>query len=366
MTRHILRRIIQSLPTLFGITLLSYLIMSLAPGGPIALMTFGDDKATEASRQLLAERLGLSDPWHIQYITWLAGNDWMWWKDAAWDRVNVDTGEPIPRPISYGIIRGDFGESFKYRRPAIDMIAERLPATLELGIASLTVSLLLGIPIGIFAAISRGGSFDNFTRVMAVVGNAIPNFWFGLMLLLIVGVMLDDQKIPILNIELQTDWARGGRCDTRTSSRTGCSAIPIHERLQYLILPTIVLSYGGVAGYSRFMRTSMLDTINSDYIRTARAKGLRNRTIWFNHAARNSLIPIATFLGPALVGVLGGAAITESIFTWPGLGRLVVESVNTRDYPVVMASVLISAVLTIIAYIISDILYALFDPRIRF
>lgn len=363
MTRHILRRIIQSIPTVFGITLLSYLIMSLAPGGPVALLTFGQENVNEAQREILAERLGLDDPAVIQYITWLAGNDWMWWKQNRVDRI---TGEEIPRQMSYGIIRGDFGDSFRQKRPAIELIGERLPATLELGVASLLVSLLLGIPIGIIAAIDRGGWFDNFTRIMAVVGNAIPNFWLGLMLLLFVGVMLDNQTIPFTNITLQTDWARGGRCDTRASSRTGCGVIPIYERLEYLILPTIVLSYGGVAGFSRFMRTSMLDTINSDFIRTARAKGLRDRTVWFKHAARNSLIPVATFLGPALVGVIGGAAITEAIFTWPGLGRLLVEAVSARDYPVVMASVLIGSLLTVLAYIISDILYAVFDPRIRF
>ncbi|MEL7435881.1 MAG: ABC transporter permease, partial [Chloroflexota bacterium] len=132
------------------------------------------------------------------------------------------------------------------------------------------------------------------------------------------------------------------------------------------ILPTIVLAYGGVAGYSRFMRTSMLDTINSDYIRTARAKGLNARVVWFKHAARNALIPIATFLGPAIVGIVGGAVVTEQIFNWPGLGQLYIESIARRDYPVIMASVVISSILVVVAYIISDILYALFDPRIRF
>jgi peptide/nickel transport system permease protein len=188
----------------------------------------------------------------------------------------------------------------------------------------------------------------------------------GLMLLLIVGVALDDFQIPGTDITLQTDWARGGRCDSRASSRTGCGAIPIYARLEYLILPTIMLASGFVAGYSRFMRTSMLDTITSDYIRTARAKGLPNRTVWFRHAARNALIPIATFLGPSIVGVLSGAAITEAIFTWPGIGRLLLDSISAQDYPVVMASVLIAALSIVIAFIISDILYAIVDPRIRF
>ena len=307
MTRHIFRRIIQSIPTIFGITLLSYLIMSAAPGGPAALLTFGGNTRDENNlqRQQMEERYGLNDPWVMQYVTWLAGNDWQVWKD----RYNED-GELIQRYKSYGIIRGDFGESFRQRRPAIEIILERIPATLELGLASLLVSLLVGIPVGIFAAIWRGGFFDNFSRIFAVVGNAIPNFWLGLMLILLIGIFLDQS------------WARGNRCDLRANSRrtseitipvinktfefSGCGAVPIYERIEYLLLPTFVLAYGGIANFSRFMRTSMLDTINSDFIRTARAKGLHNRTVWWRHAARNSLIPIATFLGPAIVATISG------------------------------------------------------------
>lgn len=350
MTRHIIRRLIQAIPTLFGVTLLSYMIMAASPGGPAQLLTSGLSRSNQAMaiRNEINERWGLSDPWVIQYVTWLSGNDWMWWKNRY-----DENGELIHRHTSQGIFRLDFGESITKRQPVLGLIWDKLPATFELGLASLLVSLILGIPLGILAAIWRGGWFDNVTRILAVVGNAIPNFWFGLMLLLVFSFTL---RI----------FPTGDRCDLRANSRTGCQSVPIYQRLEYLILPTIVLSYGGVAGFSRFMRTSMLDTINSDYIRTARAKGLRNRTVWFKHAARNSLIPIATFLGPALVGTINGAAITEAIFTWPGLGRLFVESITARDYPIVMASVFIGSVLTIVSFIISDILYAVFDPRIRF
>jgi len=155
----------------------------------------------------------------------------------------------------------------------------------------------------------------------------------------------------------------GGRC---VRSRTPCDEIPIWNRLEFMILPVIVLSLGGIAGWSRYMRTSMLETINSDYVRTARSKGLTQRTVWMRHAARNALIPLATFLGPAFVGVIGGSVVTEQVFSWPGLGQTLIQAVTANDYPVVMASVVISAVLTVIAYILSDILYAIFDPRIRF
>jgi peptide/nickel transport system permease protein len=363
MTRHILRRVIQSIPTIFGITIISYLIMWAAPGGPARLLTFGNiEDPNNLQLQQMEQRYGLNDPWLLQYITWLAGNDWQVWKDYNED------GELIQRYKSYGILRGDFGESFRQKRAALTIIVERIPATFELGMASLIISLLVGIPIGIVAAILRGGIFDNVSRILAVIGNAIPNFWLGLMLILFFGIFL------------QLEWARGDRCDLSENSRRstvinvffweftlrGCGAVPIYERMEYLLLPTFVLAYGGIANFSRFMRTSMLDTINSDFIRTARAKGLRNRTVWWRHAARNSLIPVATFLGPAIVGVISGAAITEAIFTWPGLGRVFVEAITARDYPVVMASVLIASLLTVLGFIISDILYAVFDPRIRF
>lgn len=347
MTRHIIRRLIQSIPTLLGVTILSYLLMAAAPGDPIKQMTFGDPNMTPQAREALAGRYGLNDPWYIQYVVYMTGNDWMSWK---YDDEGVFTEAVVRR----GILRGDFGNSITKRSAVLDLIKVRLPATMELGFATFLVSILVGIPVGIGAAVWQGKLFDNSSRILAVLGQAIPNFWLALLLLLIFGVSFD------------IDWARGGRCDPRANSRTPCGQVPITERLEYLIFPTLVLSLGGVAGYSRFMRTSMLDTINSDYIRTARAKGLHDRTVWFKHGARNALIPIATFLGPAVVGILGGAVIIERIFSWPGLGQLFLSAISERDYPIVMASVLIGAVLTVIAYIISDILYAVFDPRIRF
>lgn len=376
MTRHIIRRLLQAIPTLIGVTLLSYMIMSFAPGGPLSFLGISNPQETSADVVAdLEQKFGLSDPWYIQYGRWLIGTDIIFRlpqsEIAATEEGAASATRSTARTSNsvqgcsvlaterQGILRGDFGCSFKWRRPVIDLIAERLPATMELGVATLFVALFLGVPIGLFAAVTRGSLFDNFTRVFAVVGNAVPSFWMGLMLLLLFAFTLDI--LP-----------SGGRCERmrvrlEDGSSGGCAdVVPIYNRLEYLILPVFVLSLSGIAGYSRYMRTSMLDTINSDYVRTARAKGLTSRSVWLNHAARNALIPLATFLGPALVGVIGGAAITETIFSWPGLGRLIVEAVGNRDYPVIMASVIISALLTVIAYIISDVLYALFDPRIRF
>ncbi|QPC81028.1 ABC transporter permease [Phototrophicus methaneseepsis] len=355
--------------------------MSFAPGGPLSFLGIANPQETSgATVAELESKFGLSDPWYVQYGRWLIGTDILFKLPQDETEVSqaatLEEGETAATTSTSrssnsvqgcsvlatqrkGILRGDFGCSFKWRRPVFDLIMERVPATMELGIATLVVALLLGVPLGLIAAITRGSWFDNFTRIFAVVGNAVPSFWMGLILLLVFAFTLD--LLP-----------SGGRCERmrvrmEDGSSGGCAdVIPIYDRLEYLVLPVFVLALSGIAGYSRYMRTAMLDTINSDYVRTARAKGLPARTVWIQHAARNALIPLATFLGPAIVGVLSGAAITETIFSWPGLGRLIVEAVTTRDYPVIMASVIVSAVLTIFAYIISDVLYAVFDPRIRF
>ncbi|MDZ4765809.1 MAG: ABC transporter permease [Chloroflexota bacterium] len=368
MVKYVLRRLIQAIPTLFGITVLVYLLMSLAPGGPAKALTFSANTTPQQVARVEAA-LGLNDPLPIQYLRWLLGDDWMRWDtdgdniadasfilplDADGDGVNEAPG------TRQGIIRGDFGRSFFYRRPVSEMIGERVAATLELGLSALTFALLIGVPIGIFAAVRKGGAFDNVTRVAAVVTNAIPNFWIGLILILIFGSALG--WLPM-----------GGRADNPVAQclvpnapADLCHYPYIYERLEYLILPTFVLGMGAVAVWSRFMRASMLEVINQDYMRTAKAKGLSNRNVWFGHGARNAMIPLATFLGPAITGLLSGAAITETIFSWPGLGRFGVQAVTSQDYPVVMAVVIVGAVSTILGFILSDILYAIIDPRIRF
>lgn len=356
MIKYLIRRVLQSIPTMLGITVLSYLLMILAPGGPARALTFGPNTRPEQVKMVEAA-LGVNDPWHIQYLRWLLGDDWMRW-DSDGDGIADHSfilpldadGDGVPEPPGkrYGIIRGDFGTSFFQRRPVINVLGDRIGATLELGISSLIVSLTIGVPIGIWAAVQHGKWFDNLTRILAVIVSAIPTFWLGFMLLLIFG-----QWLRILPL--------GDRGPTTLGPLP-----PIWERLQYMILPVFVLASGGIAGFSRYMRASMLDVINQDYIRTARSKGLSTRQVWFRHGARNAMIPLATFLGPSITGVIGGAAITESVFNWNGLGRTGVAAVTSQDYPVVMAVVIIGAVATIIGYLISDVLYAIIDPRIRF
>jgi peptide/nickel transport system permease protein len=358
MIKYTLRRLIQAVPTFFGITVLSYLLMSAAPGGPVAALTFGP-QVTPQQRERVAAQLGVNDPFPVQYLRWLLGDDWMRW-DADSDGVadhafllplDADgDGEPEPAGTNKGVLRGDFGRSFfTGRRPVADLIGERINATLELGAPALLLGLAVGVPVGIFAAVRRGGWFDNVTRILAVVFTAIPVFWLGLILILVFGSWLGI--LPM-----------GSRCSPL--SLGGCP--PIWARIEYLILPTFVLATGTIAVYSRYMRASMLDVMHQDYVRTAQSKGLSARTVWFKHSARNALIPLATFLSPAIFGLLSGAAVTETIFSWPGLGRFAVQAVTQQDYPVVMTVVIIGAVATICGYILSDVLYAVIDPRIRF
>jgi peptide/nickel transport system permease protein len=351
MRKFILRRILQAIPTLFGITILSYAIIVAAPGDPAATLAFGP-RVTKAQKAALAKQLGVNDPVYKQYIRWLLGNDWQKFvkldnrgnpvKDANGNIVYVSGTEK-------GIIRGDFGDSFVSRRPALQLILEKVPATAELGGLALAMGILLGIPIGVLAAVRQGGIFDNMTRVTAVIFSAVPIFWLGLTLILIFGSKL--HWLP-MGGRYPDDYFLSGK-------------VSLEEQVKHLILPVSVLSTGWVAIFSRFMRASTLDVLSQDYIRAAQAKGLRNVQVYFVHAARNALIPIATILGPAIPGILGGALITETIFAWPGVGRTAYNAVLTQDYPVIMTTVVLAGVTTIVGYLLSDVLYAFIDPRIR-
>jgi peptide/nickel transport system permease protein len=318
MTRYIIRRLIQAIPTLLGITILSYALMAAVPGGPVAALAFGP-KTTPAQRAQLAKQLGVDQPWPVQYVKWLGRT-----------------------------LQGDLGRSFIGNRKVVDLIAERAPATVELGGLALLFGVLIGVPVGIWAAVKQGSFFDNVTRVLAVIVSAIPIFWLGLILILVFGAWL--KILPM-----------GGRFPTNLSGD-----YTLLDRIKHLTLPVFILAMGNVAVLSRYMRASTLEVSRQDYIRTAQSKGLPDRVVWFVHATRNAMIPLATFLGPALVGLLNGAVITETIFSWPGLGRLTIESLNSLDYPVVMATVLIGAVSTIVGYLLSDVMYAFIDPRIRY
>ncbi len=316
MGRYLLRRIVQAVPTLIGITMLAYAIMRLAPGDP--LLVFEDSRGVTAEQlAALREAYGFDRPLPIQYLDWLAR--------AA---------------------RLDFGRSFQTHLPARDLILERVPATLELTLAALAFGLAFGIPAGVWAAVHRGRWPDQLVRVLAVMGDAVPHFWLGLVLLAILAVQLR--------------WLPTGGIST-----LGANASDLGDRLRHLLLPAMVLGTGSLAVFARYTRTEVLDVLGQDYVRTARAKGLPQWLVLFRHAVRNALIPVVTVLGGSLPTLLAGAATTEYVFSWPGMGRLAVDAAGSRDYPVVMGLVLVAAVLIILGNLLSDLLYGVVDPRIQ-
>lgn len=339
MGKFILRRLVQGIPTFFGITVIAFVVMLTAPGDPITLITF-TPRRDPASIEAMRRQLGLDQPPLTQYVYWLAGNDW-----ALIDSDGDGQGDTPGTRL--GLLRGDLGQSIKHKQPVLKLIAERIPATLQLSLAALVIGYGVGILLGVLAAIYHRTWIDSLVRVITVIGNAVPPFWLGLVLIIIFSVKLDI--LPM-----------GGMRDI--TSRGG---FDISDTVRHMLLPVFVFSLNQIAFISRFVRTELLEVLTQDYIRTARAKGLSSRLVWWKHATRNALIPVATYFGPAVGTLLSGAVIIEQVFDWPGMGRLVVNAVFQRDYPIVMGSVVVASVLFILGVILSDILYVVLDPRIR-
>jgi peptide/nickel transport system permease protein len=316
MTRYIARRLIQAVPTFLGITIIAYSIIRLAPGDPLAV--FEDARGTSAEQMAeLRKAYGFDRPLPIQYIEWLGK-----------------------------AVRLDFGRSFQTHLPARDIIMERIPATLQLTLTAILIGLGLGVPAGMWAAINRTRWPDQLVRIFAVTGDSVPHFYLGLLVILLFAVQLR--------------WLPAGGILT-----LGADQWDIVDRLRHLLLPAIVLATGFLALFARFMRTEVLEVLGQDYIRTARAKGLREMAVLYRHALRNALIPIITVLGGSLPALLAGAATTEFVFSWPGMGRLAVDAAFARDYPVVMGLVLVVSALIILGNLLSDVLYGVVDPRIE-
>jgi peptide/nickel transport system permease protein len=340
MGKYILRRLFQGVPTFFGVTIISFLLMLSAPGDPIALITFAPNRDPAAAK-VMKRQLGLDQPPLVQYAYWLIGNDWTQ-IDVDGDGIGDHYGQRL------GLLRGDLGQSIRMRQPVLKLIVERIPATLLLTFTALILGYGVGILLGVLAAAYYKTWLDQIVRIISVLGNAIPAFWLGLILIIIFSV-----KSDLLPMSGMRDIA--SRSDT----------FDLVETIRHMIMPVFVLSLGTIAFVSRFTRTEILEVLVQDYIRTARAKGLSNLVVWARHATRNALLPVATFLGPGLGTLLSGAVIIEQVFTWPGMGRLVVNAVFQRDYPLVMGSVVVAAIMFILGVLLSDVLYALLDPRIR-
>jgi peptide/nickel transport system permease protein len=338
MSRYLIRRLLQAIPTFFGITILTFAIVYSAPGDPILQQTW-NPRITGATREEMRQRLGMDQPLVVQYVVWLVGNDWQ-----------NDPGV-LPRR---GLLRGDFGNSLIEKRPVGEMITDRLGATLLLTGTATVIGYLLGIPIGVYAAVTQGGLFDNLSRVLSVLFNSVPGFWLSLIAILVFAVKFREWGLPAIP---------SGGMYTLTAGSDG--GFDLFDRLVHLLPPALVLATTPIATVSRLMRTQVLEVVRQDYIRSARARGLYERTIHFRHAMRNALIPVATILGPTLTGLVSGAVITETVWSWPGLGRLFVNANFQRDYPVILAGFVIGAIGVILGNLLSDMMYAFIDPRVR-
>lgn len=335
----------QAVGMMLLLSIVFFGLVNLAPGGPLA--GYGRARripAAEIAR--LKSQLGLDKPVAVQYVVWLVGNDWM--------QVDTDSnGVADDRGTRRGILRGDFGYSFRNRKPVLEEIWARLPNTMLLTGVTLFVALALAIPIGVVSALRQYSKFDITVTTFAFAGQALPDFWLGLILIIVFYVWLRN---PIT----------GGPLLPSGGIYTIGAPFSISDRLAHLAMPVAAGALGWLAWYSRFLRSSMLDVIHQDYLRTARAKGLPERLVLFRHAMRNALIPLVTILGLDLPYLVSGAVFIEMIFAWPGMGLLYYQAALQRDYPVLMALLVLGAGFIIVSNLLADIVYAVLDPRIHY
>jgi len=333
MAKYIARRIIEAIPVIFGVSVLVFMLLHLIPGDPVTAIL--GERATPENVEAMRERLGLNKPLYEQYFIWV-GN----------------------------ILQGDLGNTVRGNIPVANEIAARFPATVELSLAALFLSTLVGVPLGIISGIKRNSFIDTLTMFGALFGVSIPVFVLGLLLIFLFGVELG--WLPFV-----------GRLTSGVSieRRTGLHLIDailsgnargFKDALEHLILPTITLATVSLAIIARITRSAMLEVLNQDYIRTARAKGLKGRQVIMTHAFRNALLPVVTIIGLSLGRLLSGAVLTETIFAWPGVGKWLFDSIIARDYPIVQSMTLLIALVFIVINLAVDLLYAVFDPRIRY
>lgn len=318
---YIIKRMLLMVPILLGITVLSFGIMRLAPGGPAEAQMEFSAKASAEARERLRKLYGADQPFYKQYATWLKK-----------------------------FVTLDFGEAFADGRKVKDKILERLPITLTINLLSLGLVLLIAIPIGIMSATRQYSLIDRFTTVFVFVGFSTPSFWLALLLIYMLGVqwgVLPISGIQSLDTTGLTLWGR------------------LSDWAEHLILPVFVSAFGGLAGFSRYVRNNMLEVLRQDYIRTARAKGLPEKKVIYKHALRNALMPVITILGLSLPGIIGGSVIMETVFGIPGMGQLLYQAVFSRDYNLAMGILVPAAFLTILGNFLADIAYAFTDPRVR-
>jgi peptide/nickel transport system permease protein len=322
MLHYLLKRLFFMVPMLLGISLISFLVIHLTPGEPDIVGAEMNPKVTKEVRERIRSIYGLDKPIHVQY--------WMWFQR---------------------IVKLDFGISFAPdRRPVIDKIKERLPITISINLLSMALIFLIGIPIGVYCAQHKDSIGDKLLTSFVFAGYAMPTFWLALLLMMFLGVYLE--LLPISGL--------------KSFNYSELSPLEkLGDLASHLILPVGISAFGGLAGISRYMKSSLLEVLRQEYITTARAKGLPEKIVLRKHALRNALLPVITILGLSVPGLIGGSVIFESIFSIPGMGQLFYMSVMARDYPTIMGILVIGAFLTLIGNLLADILYAVADPRIR-
>ena len=320
--KYVARRVLATIPVVIGVTLITFLLMHVTAGSYIPGVDLNPALKPE-DIEAIKRYLGLDRPLYLQYLTWIAG-----------------------------IVRGDFGRSMIDGSPVTVHIFDRLPATLELTVTAILLGILISIPLGITGALRRGSKIDNALTAMSVAGFAIPSFWLGLMLILLFSVTLHAWGMPFL--------PSGGVVSPGTGGGD------LLDRLVHLILPATVLSFVYLSIWSRFTRSSMLEVLSQDYVRTARAKGMSERRVVYLHALRNALIPLVTLVGLELPALVSGGLVVEVVFSWPGIGKLLYERAISTDYTTVLGITTFAALLVVLGNLLADILYAWLDPRIRY
>ncbi|MBI5963550.1 MAG: ABC transporter permease [Chloroflexi bacterium] len=323
MLTYAIRRILQTIPILFIISILLFFLVRSAPGGPLTSAR-RNPNVTKEQIEAIEEKLGLNDPLPVQYGRWIGD-----------------------------MFKGNLGQSIKFHRPVNDMIAERIPNTLTLVGASFFLTLLIAIPIGIFSARKPYSLFDYSMTTITFIGQSIPVYWLGLGLIVIFYVTLKNPWTDIPFFPVGGMNTRGKEGD-------------ILDTLWHLVLPVTALSLGWIAWYSRFLRSSMMDVLHEDYVRTAKAKGASSNSVYYKHALQNAILPLVTLIALDLPSLFAGALFVETIFSWPGMGRLFWDAAKGRDYPVLLGVVMITAVLIIFCNILADLAYGWLDPRVKY
>lgn len=330
--KYLLKRLILVIPVLIGVSIIIFTIMQVIPGDPVQLM-FSGTGASPEQREAMRHTLGLDLPLHLQYVTYM-------------ERV----------------VRGDLGQSIHFNQPVLELIVERMPATIELTLFSLIIALVIAFPVGVLSAEKRNSLIDHLARTGSTLGISMPTFWIAILLIMLLAVRLG--WLPgsgRISYEVGLEHITGFHLIDAILTGNGAA---FKDVLAHLVLPAFALGIATATFMTRIIRSSVLEVIGQSYVVTARSKGLHERVIRNRHVLRNALIPIVTLLGVEVGALLGGAVITETIFAWPGIGRLVIQAVNTRDFPLVQGVVLFFALIRLIVNLLTDFLYVWLDPRI--